>query len=157
MQRTVGGRKSLHDHSLKTVIICVHCTQIFTLCTNLDCKDLRPPLYPAENLIHCCISDELGMNRPLFKSRSCDEIEDFPNGVDESVLENRESGALNKSLLQPFDINLVYKPQSLLTNELDLDIHTLTAVTLGLIILSRIVLYYCDKLIKIFLALQTFP
>ena len=46
MYNTVGGRKSLHDDSLKTVKICVHCTQIFTLCKDLlkvtlRCKDLR--------------------------------------------------------------------------------------------------------------------
>ena len=40
------GRKSLHDHSLKTVKISVHCTQIFTLCKDLHCKDLRPPTVP---------------------------------------------------------------------------------------------------------------
>ena len=92
------------------------------------------------------------MNRPLFKSRICDGIEDCPNGADESILGNCESGALNESLLQPFDVNLVYKPQSLSANELDLDVHALTAFTLGLILASIIILYYCDKHIKIFVA-----
>ena len=53
------GCKSLHDHSLKTVKICVHCTQIFTLCKDLHCKDLRPPtvldnrLYTMHKHLRC--------------------------------------------------------------------------------------------------------
>ena len=79
------------------------------------------------------------MNRPLFKSRICDGIEDCPNGVDESILGNCETGALNESLLQPFDVNFVYKQQSLSTNELDLDVHFVTTVILGLVILLELI------------------
>ena len=69
--------------------------------------------YPTKNLTHCGINDKLGMNRPLLKSRICDGVEDCPNGVDESILGNCKTGTLNETSLQQFDINLVYKPQSL--------------------------------------------
>ena len=57
------------------------------------------------------------MNRPLFKSRICDGIEDCPNGVDEKILGNCDTGTLNEKLLQPFNIDLVYKTNSTLNQK----------------------------------------
>ena len=57
------------------------------------------------------------MNRPLFKSRICDGIEDCPNGVDEKILGNCDTGTLNEKLLQPFSIDLVYKTNSTLNQK----------------------------------------
>ena len=57
------------------------------------------------------------MNRPLFKSRICDGIEDCPNGVDEKTLGNCDTGTLNEKLLQPFNIDLVYKTNSTLNQK----------------------------------------
>ena len=66
------GRKSLHDHSLKTVKICVHCTQIFTLCKDLHCKDLRPPTVDFYASIYSGVRVILAIKIPK-------KLENYPN------------------------------------------------------------------------------
>ena len=81
------------------------------------------------------------MNRPLFKSRICDGIEDCPNGVDEKILGNCDTGTLNETLLQPFNIDLVYKTnETLYQNSSETVLGSTIGSTVTLCLLSFLLL-----------------